>query len=132
MYVTFLQRSAAFHLGLYCVLTVISPPNKIESNINIPDSPKNENGLTKMIRTGKSIRHIRVKKVEELYCLCREIKDTDQLRGLPRLCFLHIMTRLIASSITSGIKFMSTRATIFNFRNTLMLLKHTRCSFKAF
>ena len=65
--------------GAFCLLTVISPLNEI---INIPDFPKNENGLTQMIRMGKSIRHIRVKKVEGLYCLCTEIKDTDQL--LPR------------------------------------------------
>ena len=44
-------------------------------NINIPDFPKNENGLTQLIGMGKSIRHIRVKKVEGLYCLCK-IKDT--------------------------------------------------------
>ena len=54
---------------------VISKPNKIKLDKNIPDFPKNENGLTQLIRMGKSIRHIRVKKVEGLYCLC-EIKDT--------------------------------------------------------
>ena len=47
--------------------------NKIR--YNIPDFPKNDNGLTQLIRMGKSFRHIQVKKVEGLYCLC-EIKDT--------------------------------------------------------
>ena len=69
------MQNAAFHLGLYCSIMVISTPNKIKLDINIPDFPKNENGLTQLIRMGKSIRHIRVKKAEGLYCLC-EIKDT--------------------------------------------------------
>ena len=52
-----------------------STPNEIKLDINISDFPKNENGLTQLIRMEKSIRHIRVKKVEGLYCLC-EIKAT--------------------------------------------------------
>ena len=55
----------------------MSTPNEIKLDINIPDFPKNENGLTQLIRMGKSIRHIRVKKVEGLYCLC-EIKDINR------------------------------------------------------
>ena len=65
-------------------MKVISSTSEIKLNKNIPDFPKNENGLIQMIRLGKSIRRIRVKKVEGFYCLCSEIKDTDQLRGLPR------------------------------------------------
>ena len=33
-------QNAAFHLGLYCYLTVISTPNEIKLDINIPDFPK--------------------------------------------------------------------------------------------
>ena len=69
-------KNAAFHLGLYCLVTVISQPNEIKLHvyINIPDFPKN--GLTQLIRMGKSISHVRVNKVEGLHCLCNEIKYT--------------------------------------------------------
>ena len=60
--------------GALLLLPVISTPNEIKLDINIPDFPKNENGLTQLIRMGKSIRRIRVKKVKGLHCLC-EIKD---------------------------------------------------------
>ena len=67
-------KNAAFHLGLYCLVTVISPPNEIKLYINIPDFPNN--GLTQLIRMEKSISHVRVNKVEGLSCLCNEIKYT--------------------------------------------------------
>ena len=51
------------------------------NKINIPDFPKNENGLIQVIRMGKSIRQLRIKKEEGLFCLCSDIKDTDQLCG---------------------------------------------------
>ena len=83
-----MPQNVASHLGLYCLLTVVSLPNGIELDIHIHDFPKTDNGLTQMIRMGKSILHIRVKKVG-LYCLCSAIRDTDQLRGLP-FFFFHI------------------------------------------
>ena len=69
---------------------VISTPNKIKLDINIPDFPKNENGLTQLIRMGKSIRHIRVKKVEGLYCLC-EIR--------------HLIAQLICAFVFAYLKY---------------------------
>ena len=47
---------AASDLGLFCLLKGISSKNEIKMKIT-PDVPKNENGLTQMIRKGKSIRH---------------------------------------------------------------------------
>ena len=44
-----------------CKLTHISLARNIKDGKNIPDSPKNENGLIQMIRIGKSIGHISVK-----------------------------------------------------------------------
>ena len=53
------QNIAASHLGLFCLVTLISSKNEIKMK-NTPDVRKNENGLIQITRMGKSIRHKRV------------------------------------------------------------------------
>ena len=46
-------QNAAFHLGLFCLLTGISSKNEIKMKIT-PNAPKNESGLAHLITMGKS------------------------------------------------------------------------------
>ena len=70
-------QNAASSLGLFCLLnTGISSKNKIKIKKIISDAPINENGLSQMIRMGKSIHNISVNinclYLHELYSLDQE------------------------------------------------------------
>ena len=116
-------KNAAFHLGLYCLLTVISPPNEINLDINIPEFPKN--GLTQLIRMGKSISHVRVMKVEGLYCLCSE----NRAANLCLWFFAYFKCRFYHDAAINWLiyharnKIYINMSNDFQFCNTLMLLK---------
>ena len=68
-------KNAERGVSSWALLLIYGNFNAKRNKIRYKYSPKNENGLTQLIRLGKSIRHIRVKKEEGLYCLC-EINDT--------------------------------------------------------
>ena len=53
-------QNAASHLGLYCLLKVISSKNEVKIKIT-PNTPKNKSGLIQLIMMGESILQIWVK-----------------------------------------------------------------------
>ena len=76
---------AASHLGLFCLLGGISSKNEIKKNKITPDTPQNESRLAQLIKLGKSIRQIWVKKT-------RDALYYRLLRSWSAPLFLHMKT----------------------------------------